>query len=119
MFTKCLRHYTIQEESAIDTSAYQEEMNLVFSNHSEEDIVYPLTIAEAQKLDANLKKLKDQYLTQLVESTEVLCKDGTLVIPKDLQHRAISWYHHYLQHPGHTRLKESLCATMYWKEAKA
>ena len=26
-----------------------------------------------------------------------------------------SWYHHYLQHPGHTRLEETLCAAMYWK----
>ena len=38
-----------------------------------------------------------------------------MVIPKDLQHNAVSWYHHYLQHPGHTRLKETLRAAMYWK----
>jgi hypothetical protein len=81
----------------MDTSAYQEEMNLVFANHSKEDVVYPLTtheIAEAQKLDASLKKLKDQYSTQLVKSTEILCKDGKIVISKALQHRAVSWYHH-------------------------
>eukprot|EP00804_Cyclotella_cryptica_P027928 CCRYP_003820-RA/>CCRYP_003820-RA protein AED:0.45 eAED:0.45 QI:0/-1/0/1/-1/1/1/0/94 len=75
----------MQEESAIDTSAYQEEMNLVFANRSEEDVIYPLTvqeIAEAQKLDASLKTLKDQYSTQLVKSTHLLCKDGKMVIPK-------------------------------------
>eukprot|EP00804_Cyclotella_cryptica_P026287 CCRYP_007627-RA/>CCRYP_007627-RA protein AED:0.48 eAED:0.48 QI:0/-1/0/1/-1/1/1/0/129 len=75
----------MQEESAIDTSAYQEEMNLVFANRSEEDVIYPLTvreIAEAQKLDASLKTLKDQYSTQLVESTHLLCKEGKMVIPK-------------------------------------
>ncbi len=38
-----------------------------------------------------------------------------MVIPKALQHRAVSWYHHYLQHPGHTRLKETLRSAMYWK----
>eukprot|EP00804_Cyclotella_cryptica_P022515 CCRYP_009416-RA/>CCRYP_009416-RA protein AED:0.34 eAED:0.34 QI:0/-1/0/1/-1/1/1/0/211 len=84
-FTKCWCHYTMQEESVIDTSAYQEEMNLVFANRSEEDVIYPLTvreIAEAQKLDASLKALKDQYSTQLVESTHLLCKDGKMVIPK-------------------------------------
>ncbi|KAL3784137.1 hypothetical protein HJC23_005795 [Cyclotella cryptica] len=43
-FTKCWCHYTMQEESAIDTSAYQEEMNLVFANRSEEDVIYPLTV---------------------------------------------------------------------------
>eukprot|EP00804_Cyclotella_cryptica_P024717 CCRYP_001685-RA/>CCRYP_001685-RA protein AED:0.42 eAED:0.42 QI:0/0/0/1/0/0/2/0/344 len=68
-FTKCWCHYT-QEESAKETSAYQEEMNLVFANRSEEDVIYPLTvqeIAEAQKLDASLKTLKDQYSTQWVK----------------------------------------------------
>ena len=33
------------------------------------------------------------------------CKDGRLVIPKRLQEsKAIAWYHHYMQHPGHIRL---------------
>jgi hypothetical protein len=25
------------------------------------------------------------------------------------------WYHHFLQHPGHTRLKETMKAVIYWK----
>ena len=90
----------------------------MFANNSKEDAIYPSTvreIAEAQKLDASLKTLKDQYLTQLVESTQLICKDGKMVIPKELQHHAVSWYHHYLQHHGHTRLEETLCAAMYWK----
>eukprot|EP00804_Cyclotella_cryptica_P012269 CCRYP_013865-RA/>CCRYP_013865-RA protein AED:0.26 eAED:0.26 QI:55/-1/1/1/-1/1/1/27/164 len=118
MFSRCWCHYTMQEESAIDTSAYQEVMNLVFANRSKEDVIYLLTvreIAEAQKLDASLKTMKDQYSTHLLESTELLCKDGKMIIPKDLQHRAVSWYHHYLQHPGYTRLEETLHAAMYWK----
>eukprot|EP00804_Cyclotella_cryptica_P022591 CCRYP_009473-RA/>CCRYP_009473-RA protein AED:0.90 eAED:0.42 QI:0/-1/0/1/-1/1/1/0/83 len=45
-FTKCSCHYTMQEESAIDTSAYQEEMNWVFANPSKEDVIYPLTVQE-------------------------------------------------------------------------
>ncbi len=44
-----------------------------------------------------------------------VCKDGQLVIPKPLQVRAVKWYHHYLQHPGHTHLKETMNAAMYWK----
>ncbi len=32
-----------------------------------------------------------------------------------LQRRTVMWYHHYLQHPGHTRLKETINAAMYWK----
>eukprot|EP00804_Cyclotella_cryptica_P024746 CCRYP_001725-RA/>CCRYP_001725-RA protein AED:0.27 eAED:0.27 QI:0/0/0/1/0/0/2/0/303 len=45
-FTKCWCHCTMQEESAIDTSAYQEEMNLVFANRSKEDVIYWLTVQE-------------------------------------------------------------------------
>ena len=55
------------------------------------------------------------YMTQLVENTKVLCKNGKMVIPTSLQNCAVSWYHHYLQHPGNTHLKETLCLSMYWK----
>eukprot|EP00804_Cyclotella_cryptica_P031176 CCRYP_011778-RA/>CCRYP_011778-RA protein AED:0.33 eAED:0.33 QI:0/0/0/1/0/0/5/0/523 len=118
-FTKCLYYYTMPEEIAIDTSAYQEEMNLVFANHSKEDVIYPLTvqdIAEAPKLDASMKTpTPKDSTTQLVKSTELLWKDGRMIIPKDLQHPAVSWYCHYLQHPGHTWLEETLRAVMYYK----
>ena len=85
---------------------------MVFTNRSEEDVIYPLTvkeIAQVQKDNALLKKLSktDQYSTQLVEATQVLCKDGKMVIPKVLWNQAVSWYHHYLQHPGHTCLEET------------
>jgi hypothetical protein len=27
----------------------------------------------------------------------------------------VLWFHHYLQHPGHTHLEETMRATMSWK----
>jgi hypothetical protein len=42
-------------------------------------------------------------------------QDGKMIIPVALQHCAVNWYHHYLQHHGHTRLEETLCVAMYWK----
>ncbi len=100
-------------------------MNEVFENHSDEDEIYPLAtveIAAAQRADASLKHLFkrnaaiDQGLEiKLIENTTCVCKDGRLVIPKPLQVRAFKWYHHYLQHPGHTRLEEMMNAVMYWK----
>ncbi len=51
----------------------------------------------------------------LMEDTKVLCKNGILMIPTSLRHRAVSWYHHYLQHPGHSRLEEMMRSVMYWK----
>ncbi len=45
-------------------------------------------------------------------------KNGKVMIPTSLQHRAVSWYHHYLQHPGHSRLKEMMRSVMYWKDMR-
>jgi hypothetical protein len=97
-----------------------------FANHREEDEIYPLTIieiAEAQKIDQNLKiyykqnaKTPEKGMSfQLIKSTTVICKENKLIIPASLQHRAVSWYHHYLQHPGHSRLEETMRSVMYWK----
>ena len=98
-------------------------MNCVFANCSEEDKIYPLTvrdIAQAQHVDKDLKLYftsdkPSTYHLQIYENTEVVCNDGKILIPKSLQKRAVMWYHHYLQHPGHTRLEETLKAAMYWK----
>jgi hypothetical protein len=100
--------------------------NEVFANCSEEDEIYPLTteeIAEVQRADTSLKHLFkhnaviDQGLEiKFIENTTCVCKDGWLVIPKPLQVHTVKWYHHYLQHPGHTCLKETMNAAMYWKE---
>jgi hypothetical protein len=66
--------------------------------------------------DKVIQKNKLDYKNNLVENLHKLCKDGRLVIfPKRLQEpKAIAWYHHYLQHPGHTRLEKKLMQAMYW-----
>ena len=88
-------------------------MNFVFANSSLNDAIYPLTvpeIADAQKGDKTLEKLNktDNYSFELVNSVKVICKDGKLVIPKNLQNCAVAWYHHYLRYPGLTHLEETL-----------
>ena len=101
------------------------EMNHVFTNHSKEEEIFPLTVKEivaAQKADPILKHyfkrnavLEKGVELQLVENKSCICDKGRLVIPKLLQRRATIWYHHYLQHPGHTRLEETMKAVIYWK----
>ena len=105
------------QEMAEKSPDYEESLNFVFANTQEEKSIYPLTIteiAEAQAEDADLKKMikAEKYEKQLVEDTEVYCKDNKLVIPKVLQRRAVEWYHHYLQHPGSNRLQETLRGSM-------
>ena len=94
-------------------------MNLVFANRSNEDVIYPLTvteIAEAQLLDPGIQKLASdkKYTMRLVENTQVLCKGTAMVLPTALHHQAVSWYHHYLQHPRATHWEETVHAVMYW-----
>ena len=107
-------------DSVNNTSDHQEQINLVFANGNDEDAIYPLVVkkfAQAQINDKSLEKLQkhDKYTNPLIEDTQLLCKDSRMVIPKSLQHRAASWYHHYLQHTGHTHLEETLHASIYWK----
>jgi hypothetical protein len=99
-------------------------LNKVFANHSEEEEIFPLTtpeIAEAQKAHSKLKHyfrrnavLDKEVEVRLVDDTYVVCKDGKMIISKPLQRHAVLWYHHYLQHPGHTRLEKTMKATMHW-----
>jgi hypothetical protein len=58
---------------------------------------------------------KKNMCFQFIEDIKVLCKKGKLIIPASLRHRAFAWYHRYLQHPGHLRLKETMRSVMYWK----
>jgi hypothetical protein len=51
----------------------------------------------------------------LIEDTKVLCKNGKIIVLASLRCSAVSWYHHYLQHPGHLRLEEMVRSMMYWK----
>eukprot|EP00804_Cyclotella_cryptica_P026448 CCRYP_008104-RB/>CCRYP_008104-RB protein AED:0.55 eAED:0.76 QI:0/0/0/1/0/0/4/0/181 len=103
----------MQSEEDPSPDKHSDLMNFAFANRSEENAIYPLTVREiaaAQHTDKTLDKLSrlEKYKPQLVENVQVLCKDGKLVIPQELQQRAVQWYHHYLQHPGTTRLKETL-----------
>ncbi len=95
-FTQCRCHYIeTAKETGASQANYTESMNLVFANRNEENSIYPLTtreIAESQSKAAQLVALttQDGYSTKLVEYIKVLCKDGKLIISKDLQDQAIA-----------------------------
>ncbi len=120
-----VHHWHSYNEASMPMQAHCFHMNEMFANCSDEDEIYSLTtavIAAAQWTDASLKHLFkhnaviDQGLEiKLIENTTCVCKDGQLVIPKPLQVRAAKWYPHYLQHPGHTCLEETMNTAMYWK----
>ncbi len=78
-----------------------DDRSLMFAHHKEEEEVYPLTlteIADAQRKDQELKAhfKKNAIMPQkdiglhLIEDTKVLCKNGKVMIPSSLWHRAVS-----------------------------
>ena len=104
VWSKMKRQIGCRSQSAGVITPCMLQMNMMFANHSKEDVIYPLIVKEialAQERDLVLKKLTkmEKYSTHLVEDTEVQCKDGKMVIPTVLQCRAVSWYQNNLQHP--------------------
>ena len=79
---------------------------MVYANWSKEYVIYPLTGKEIatpkDKTVLSILYKHDKNSIQLVEDTELLCKDGKMVTTTVLQNQTVSWYHHYLQCPGHT-----------------
>jgi hypothetical protein len=120
-----VHHWRSYNETSMPMQAHCFHLNEVFVNCSDEDKMYPLTTVEitaAQQADASLKHLfkRNALINQrleikLIENMTCVCKESWLVIPKPLQVCAVKEYHHYLQHPGYTRLKEMMNAAMYWK----
>ena len=52
----------------------------------------------------------------VIGSTKLLVYDVKhLAISKVLRSWIMTWYHHYLHHPRHTYLKETIKATMFWE----
>ena len=105
-FILCWCNFASQTTSQ-QPAVHQDSINLVSANRSEEHVIYPLTvqeIAEAQQNDLlfQLWRYDETFTRHLVENTQILCKDTAMVLPTALQHQAISWYHHDLQHPGAT-----------------
>ncbi len=98
------------------------DLNQVFANCGKQEEIFPLTtqeIAEAQKADDKLKDcfkrnaVLDKGLeVSLVDNAHVVCRDSRMIIPKPLQWCAVLWFHHYLQHLGHTCLEKTMNATM-------
>jgi len=123
MFSK---FWTCYNKTQDPVEANTTQMNHIFANRSEEDEIFPLTvkeIMEAQQADTTLKHfflntmlfLDKGLELQLIENESCICNKGRLIIPKPLQWHATMWYHHYLQHPGHTHLEETMKSTIYWK----
>ena len=108
-------------------------VNMTFANTGEpEEEIYPATVSEIaseQRKDKKLKRYfnkhvevdpKDRISLMVIDETDILLYDRQrLVIPTSMQSNIVAWYHHYLMHPGHTRLEETIAASMYWRSLRS
>ena len=88
---------------------------------------FPLDYAELAKEQQKELKFKDKKLSKLLaneksgyhkqvyEGHDLVMYKDKLYIPKSIQGRLLQWYHHFLCHPGGTRLAKTLSTICYWK----
>jgi len=127
-FLTLINRYDTKSSDEMNTDS-KYNYSQVFTNNLSDDEIYPLTVAEiadAQRSDPKWKSFfkkedpEGKIRTVIIDETEVLVKHKSrLVIPKVLRVRALQWYHHYLQHPGISRLEETLVTVMYWPGLRA
>jgi hypothetical protein len=102
----------------------------IFANmEGSEQEIYLVTvadIAQEQRRDRDLKayfkrkfpkgqKANPKLSVKVIDEVEILVYENTqMVIPNSLRSNILDWYHHYLLHPGKTRLEEILKVSMYW-----
>jgi transposase InsO family protein len=99
-----------------------EEMACTFLLESEiEEDKFPMSPALIQREQAKDKELQkdilknpQKYRKRKLEGAELITHNKLICIPKALQKRIVAWYHHYLAHPGMTRLEATLRETMTW-----
>ena len=101
-----------------------------FASTAEDTINYPLSpqvVEVAQKLELNdQSKQTSEMRTALddpnsswdyreVEGVKLLHFSEKIYVPKSLRNKVITWYHHYLCHPGGDRLASTLKQVCVWK----
>lgn len=89
---------------------------------------YPLTFEKLhyyQQQDEELQKRADtspehsrKQFAHGDKSFELITRHDKICVPKDLQLRAIEWYHTILMHPGETRTELTIGQHFFWKGMK-
>ena len=113
---------TDQNEPSTEALDLSEKENFIL-----EDEVFPLELSLVQRTqNVELNKRKSK-LKQLVNDTaskyhimeldghQLVGYEGKIYVPKTLRQHTMSWYHHFLNHPGGERLYKTLRKVCYWK----
>ncbi len=70
---------------------------------------------ETSDIRMKLDKPESQWTTKDVEGHRLIHFCDKIYVPKTLRSRTLTWYHHYLCHPGGDRLAQTLQQVCVWK----
>ena len=62
----------------------------------------------------NPKKGKCNIKNKVINDVEVVTYNDKIYIPACLREEVMNWYHHYLQHPGASRMEKTIGAVVFW-----
>ena len=60
------------------------------------------------------RHLKAEMKLKVINDVEVQTYKDKIYIPASLWEKVLNWYHHYLQHPGASRMENTLGSVVYW-----
>ena len=112
---------TERSEEALDTAVQRGKSHLDVD--SEEPFPLDLErVAHEQNKDKQLqgtkkgipRNLKAEIKLKVINNVEVQTYNNIIYIPTSLRENVLNWYHHYLQHPGATRMEKTLGSVIYW-----
>jgi len=93
----------------------------LFAASTADDELFPMrndVIAKAQAQDRTLRTKRREkpadFSVKEMDGHDVILEKGKIYIPASIRERTLNWYHHWLCHPGETRLEKTLRQTMTW-----
>lgn len=118
----CAMTVLISDESTdIPDPTDPAQMAFAFSASKTDDERFPLNpslIDKEQRRDKTLMKslqrAPSRYGSREIENVELITFNDKIVIPTALRSRILAWYHHYLVHPGSSRMEHTLRQTLTW-----
>lgn len=101
-------HELFAQEISVDLDAYPLEYASIAEEQKKE-------IEASDKIKKLLKDKTSGYYKTDLEGHEIMMYKKCIYVPKALRGRLIRWYHHFLCHPGATRLTKTLQQICYWE----
>ena len=84
------------------------------AHEQKEDIELRKLTTRNQKPGPDKGKRKPIIKTKVINDVEVVTYNDRIYIPSSLRKDTMNWYHHYLQHPGASRMERTLGSVVYW-----